>query len=71
MLIGEVSRLPRVTAGDHISQMGGEVSSWVGYGVVETRLTHAMLREYMVRLTLEGSGVPYLTGIGDVGWVFL
>ena len=48
LLIGEVSRLPRVTAGVHISHMGGEVSSWIGYGVVGTRLTHATLREYAV-----------------------
>ena len=41
MLGGEVSRLPLVTSGVHTSQVGGEVSSWVGYGVVGTRLTRA------------------------------
>ena len=45
LLIGEVSRLPRVTAGVHISQMGGGVSNWVGCGVVGMRLTRATLRE--------------------------
>ena len=59
--------MPWVTSGVRASQVGGEVSSWVGYGVAGTRLTRAMFE----MLTLEGSGVPCLTGIENVGWVFL